>query len=497
MADRAAQLAAIGRAQAVIEFKPDGTVLTANDNFLATVGYTLAEIQGRHHSTFVDPAEAGGAEYREFWAKLNRGEPSIADFRRLGKGGKEVWIRASYNPIPDSTGRVCKVVKFATDITAAKRAEFAAQQAAERQLHDAAELRAKVDAMLAVVDAAADGDLTRDVDVTGDDAIGRMGDGLGRFLTDLRARIGGIGGTAGTLSDASEGLSAVSAQMGTNAEETAAQAGTVSAAAEEVSQSVQTVAAAVEEMGASIREISKNAADGARIATNAAATAHQTNLTIAKLGESSAEIGQVVKVITSIAQQTNLLALNATIEAARAGEAGKGFAVVANEVKELAKETAKATEEIGQKITAIQADTRLAVEAIREITDIVARINDLSTAIATAVEEQTATTAEISRNVSEAARGSGEIAQNITAVAQAAQDTTVGAARTRDSAADLNRMAAELQDMVAKFRLAADAPPAAAPAQRLRPDAARPAARAADPRGVRAPARNGHAAARR
>jgi methyl-accepting chemotaxis protein len=188
------------------------------------------------------------------------------------------------------------------------------------------------------------------------------------------------------------------------------------------------------------------------VATHAVRVADTTNATVAKLGESSAEIGKVIKVITSIAQQTNLLALNATIEAARAGEAGKGFAVVANEVKELAKATAKATEDIGQKIEAIQADTKGAVAAIREISGIINQINDIQCTIASAVEEQTATTNEIGRNVSEAAKGSAEIARNITGVAQAAHGTTAGATDTQHAAAELGRMAAELRSLVERFR---------------------------------------------
>jgi methyl-accepting chemotaxis protein len=205
-------------------------------------------------------------------------------------------------------------------------------------------------------------------------------------------------------------------------------------------------------MGASIREIAGNANEAARVAQQAVKVADVTNQTISKLGESSCEIGKVIKVITSIAEQTNLLALNATIEAARAGEAGKGFAVVANEVKELAKETAKATEDIGQKIDAIQSDTRSAVDAIREISQIIGQINDISNTIASAVEEQTATTSEISRNVAEAAKGSGEIAQNITSVASAAQSTTQGAGNTQQASAELSRMAAELQQLVSRFK---------------------------------------------
>jgi len=188
------------------------------------------------------------------------------------------------------------------------------------------------------------------------------------------------------------------------------------------------------------------------VATSAVKVADKTNAIVAKLGESSAEIGNVVKVITSIAEQTNLLALNATIEAARAGEAGKGFAVVANEVKELAKQTARATEDISRKIEAIQDDTKGAVGAIAQIGTIINQINDLQNTIASAVEEQTATTGEISRNVTEAAKGSSEIAQNVTGVAQAARGTTEGASDTKKSADELSKMALDLQQLVGQFK---------------------------------------------
>jgi methyl-accepting chemotaxis protein len=256
---------------------------------------------------------------------------------------------------------------------------------------------------------------------------------------------------ASTLASSSEELTAVSQQMAGNAEETATQANVVSAASEEVSKNVASVASASEEMQASIREIAKNANESARVAKNAVNVAHTTNETVKKLGESSQEIGNVIKVITSIAQQTNLLALNATIEAARAGEAGKGFAVVANEVKELAKQTAKATEDIGQKIEAIQGDTKGAVTAIEEISNIINQVNDISNSIASAVEEQTVTTNEIGHSVTEAAKGVGDIAKNIGGVALAAKNTTQGANDTQKASAELSHMAAQLQKVVSRF----------------------------------------------
>ena len=309
-------------------------------------------------------------------------------------------------------------------------------------------------AVLDQAEAIADGDLTRDdLTVRSQDELGDLTVAINKMSSSLKRMILSITENALQVSSASEELNTTSQQITVNSEETSAQADVVSKAAEQVSQNLQTVATGAEEMGASIKEIAKNATEAAKVATSAVRVAETTTATVSKLGESSNEIGLVIKVITSIAQQTNLLALNATIEAARAGEAGKGFAVVANEVKELAKETAKATEDISRKIEAIQTDTKAAVEAIASISEVINQVNDISSTIATAVEEQNATTNEMSRNVSDAARSSGEITGNISGVAEAAQGTTRGASDTQKASQQLVETAAELRRLVEQFKI--------------------------------------------
>lgn len=307
-----------------------------------------------------------------------------------------------------------------------------------------------------VLQAVAAGDFTQRLDFDRQDEVGQMANALNQSMESLSSALGSVAQNAYTLANSSEELASVSQQMSSNAEETSAQAGVVSTATEEVSRNVRTVAAGTEEMNATIKEIAKNASEAAKVAGNAVQVAEKTTTTVGKLGESSAEIGQVIKVINSIAEQTNLLALNATIEAARAGEAGKGFAVVANEVKELAKQTGKATGDISQKIQAIQESTQEAVMAITQISQVINQMNDISNTIASAVEEQSATTTEMSRNVAEASKGASDISANVVGVSEAAKSTASGAADTQSAAAELARMAAELQNLVSQFKYDAD-----------------------------------------
>ncbi|HEY3383056.1 MAG TPA: methyl-accepting chemotaxis protein [Vicinamibacterales bacterium] len=414
--------------------------------------------------------------------------------------GKQFEIAYTGVPIRDGQGRVAGAMEFITDQTAVKRAARVAVKVSDFQSAEVLKFVASLDRVakgdLAVETAVAQADedtrefadnfaklnqalgmmiqgvrnLVQDTNRLAEAALAgkireradashhagefrNVVDGVNRTLDLLTEPIVQVTQSAKSLGASSEELTTISQQMAANAEETATQTNVVSAASEQVSKNLTVVATSSEEMLASIREIAKSANEAARMAKNAVGVANATNETVKKLGDSSIEIGNVIKVITSIAEQTNLLALNATIEAARAGDAGKGFAVVANEVKELAKATAKATEEISQKIEAIQGETKGAVTAIGEIGSLITQIDDVSNTIASAVEEQTATTNEIGRNITEAARGAGEIARNVSSVAGAAQSASHGASDTQKAARALSEMAAQLQTLVGRFSL--------------------------------------------
>lgn len=381
------QLAAINKSQAVIEFTLDGEILTANENFLNAMGYRLPEVQGRHHSIFVPGDEAKTPAYRAFWEKLRRGEYDTGRYKRIGKGGREVWIQASYNPILDPDGRPFKVVKFATDISD--------QVALALKMREAAEM-------------------------------------VARAAADMRLTSEAIAATA---------------------EETTRQAMAVTAAASEASGNVQTVAAAGEEMTSSIQEISRQVVESAAISNRAVAEADVTSTAMAELKQMAMKIGDVVKLISDIASQTNLLALNATIEAARSGEAGKGFAVVASEVKTLANQTAKATEDIAAQISAMQQAANTSMTAITGITATINKTSEITNLISAAVEEQSATTQEIARSAAQAATGTHEVARNIDGVNSAAHDTGDASARMLGAANDLAHQAEAMKgDLVNYLR---------------------------------------------
>ncbi len=381
----AAKNAAILKAQAVIEFNLDGTILTANDNFLKTMGYDLAEVTGHHHRMFCDPAMVASPEYRLFWDKLNRGESEFGEFKYLGKNTKEIWLSASYSPISDSAGKPYKVIKVATNITASKK---------------------------------------------------------------MSGMISSLEEAAGTLSSASAELTATATEMQNNSGRTSQQAQQAADVSTSVAGGVQTMATNIEEMVASIKEIARSTSESSQMAKSTLVRAQQTNARITQLGSSSQEIGNVIKVISSIAQQTNLLALNATIEAARAGEAGRGFAVVANEVKELAKQTAKATDDITLKISAIQKDTQKAVEDIGDISEAVEKLNGISGVIAAAVEEQASTTAEVSRVVIESKKGVESIASTVRLVSAAAAESSASSSQTLSASKELSQLAGRLIQLV-------------------------------------------------
>jgi methyl-accepting chemotaxis protein len=329
-----------------------------------------------------------------------------------------------------------------------------------------------------------DGDLTKRFEVNTSkrgDEITQLEHHFNEFVNTIHTLVKKIAGTASTVAGASTELSATSNQMAGNAEEMSQQSSTVAAAAEEMatnmtkmaaageqmSTNVKTVAAAVEEMTASISEVAKNAEQAAGVADRASNLTRVSNEKIGQLGTAADEIGKVIEVIQDIAEQTNLLALNATIEAARAGEAGKGFAVVAIEVKELAKQTAEATEDISRRIAAIQSSTGESVDAIGQISKVIEEVNGVSRTIASAVEQQSATTKEIAQNVSqvasasemvsrgvaESATASQEITKNIAGVDTAAKQTAQGAAQTQTAGAELSKMAEELQSLVGKFKV--------------------------------------------
>ncbi len=464
------KLAALDRAYAVIEFKPDGTILRANDNFLSAMGYQSSEIVGKHHSMFVAPEDAGSAEYKNFWAELRKGEFKSAEFQRFAKGGREIWIEATYNPILGREGQVERVIKFATDVTARRyqRFDFESQISAINQSQ-------------AVIEFNLDGTVVKanqnfqdfmgysleelvgshhrqfcDPNYAASDEYREFWAKLGRgefhagefkrFTKSgkevwLQATYNPVLDMAGKpikvvklATDITETMQQRLARqeiqadivreieaVAESAQASSREAGEAAGASTSAAENVQAVAAGAEELAASFEEISRRVADAVGVSRDAVEQAQKTREIVNGLSEAAESIGQVIELINSIADQTNLLALNATIEAARAGEAGKGFAVVASEVKGLASQTSKAIEDISIQVGAVQSRSGGAAEAIASIGEVIAKVDEIAAGIASAVDEQTAVTQDISRNMSTASQGVSEVDRAVRAIAEASE----------------------------------------------------------------------------
>lgn len=384
------KLKALYSSQAVIEFTVDGIILDANDNFCRVMGHGLEDLKGQHHRIFCTDEYKESSEYKKFWESLGRGEAFTGQVTRVDKAGNPIYLQASYNPVFDLHGNVCKVVKFAADLTQEKST-----------------------------------------------------------YTDL---VNSFEEAAMMLINQANVLSMTAEDMDGYAKTTQKESQKAAASATQVNQGVQAVGANTEQMAASIKEITQSAAQSSRKSEEAKEKTLQANSTIQELGAAGEEIGNVIKVIQSIAQQTNLLALNATIEAARAGDAGKGFAVVASEVKALANQTAQATEEISEKINNVQSSTGQAVSAIQEVTGIIEELNSIASTTAAAVEEQAAATNEVSRVVQEASKGMSDISGVIDTVAKSADNSAEGASDTLEAAKEIIELSAQLQQSVAKAK---------------------------------------------
>jgi methyl-accepting chemotaxis protein len=422
----AGKISAIGRAQAVIEFNLDGTIITANENFLATVGYRLEEIQGKHHQMFVAPSERDSAAYREFWAKLGRGEYEAAEYKRFGKGGKEVWILASYNPILDDTGKPFKVVKFASDVTAdkLKAANFAGQIEA-------------IGKSQAVIEFSMDGHvLTANANFLG--ALGyslaeiqgkhhsmfvpseqRDGEAYRAFWANLnrgefqsgeyeRVGKGGkqiwIQASYNPIRD----LNGKPFKVVKYASDTTAQV-LARMRSEKVRGMMESVAAGAEELNASVREISAAMTKSRDTALTAVEQVEDADRKAQRLSEAAESMRSIVQLIGDITGQINLLALNATIESARAGEAGRGFAVVASEVKNLANQAKQATDKIEQEISNLNGISGDVVGALTSIKKAIQDVSEYVTSTAAAVEEQSTVTSEMSNGMQQAAAEAASI----------------------------------------------------------------------------------------
>ncbi|WP_322046698.1 methyl-accepting chemotaxis protein [Paraburkholderia sp. J67] len=429
-AESEGRLRAIDKAQAVIEFDTNGIVLKANDNFLNTLGYRLDEIQGKHHRMFCEEALAASPEYREFWAKLNRGEYDMGRYKRIGKGGRVVWIQATYNPIFDVNGRLYKVVKFANDVTAQVELEESVKRRAEED-------QRKVEKLLDVVRKAASGDLSGQVDVQGDDPIDQLAAGIKSMMSDLSGVIGKVVESAGTFKDSSQDI--------------AARADTVAGGAQLLGATVEEMNASIEELTASINSIADNSRGADQLAKDTQQEAERGSKAVTRsieamelINRSSEDIGEIIKVIGEIASQTNLLAFNAAIEAARAGEHGLGFSVVADEVRKLAERSSQATKEISKLINE-------SVKRVAQGSEISKQAGEAFERILSGVSRTTQAISEISCGADEQLIAAREVAAAIQQVAEETEKSAGACDTIARAAASLKGGAEGLDKTVARF----------------------------------------------